>query len=77
MSLIKATLEAAIKAAFEKQAAKQAEGDKPEDSVKEIAADIATAVDDFVKSALVNITFSGTAVAGPYPVTGTATGTLS
>lgn len=77
MPLIKNVLEDAIKQAFDKQAAKQAEGDKPEDSVKEISADLATAIDNYIKSATVTTTFSGTAVAGPYPVAGTATGTIS
>jgi hypothetical protein len=67
MPLVKLTLEAAIKAAFVKQAAKQKEGDDPKASIDELAADIATAVDTYIKSALVTVT--GTSPAGP--VTGT------
>lgn len=75
MPLATPNLEAAIKAAFEKQAAKT-DGD-PHDSVVEIAADLASAIEAFVLSATVTTTFTGTAVAGPYPVTGAATGTVS
>lgn len=69
-------LEAQIKAAFAKQAAKTAEGDDPQKSVDELAADISAAVHAYVSAALVNVTVI-TATAGGFPVVGTATGILS
>jgi hypothetical protein len=56
MPLIKETLSAAIQAAFAKQANKTAEGNTPEASVVELSDDIATAVDAYIKTALVTVT---------------------
>jgi hypothetical protein len=75
MPLVKSILEAAIKSAFEKQASKQSDGDDPAISVEELAADIATAIDDYIKTATVDSVVTGTSPSGA--VTGTATGTIS
>lgn len=75
MPLVPQTLEAAILAALEKQAAKQAEGDDPAASRQEIAKDLATAIDTYIKSGLVTTTVVGTSPAGP--VTGTGTGNIT
>lgn len=75
MPLVPATLEAAILAALDKQAAKQAEGDDPAASRAEIAADLATAIDTYIKSGLVTVTLAGTSPSGP--VTGTGTGAVT
>lgn len=76
MALVQSTLEAAILDALDRQALKQSTGDDPADSRKEMAADLAQAIFDFVTSAQVNVT-AFTATAGPYPVAGTATGNLT
>lgn len=73
MALVKEVLKSAIEAAFNKQAAKTAEGDDPAVSVNEIADDLATAIDAYIKSATVTSVVTGTSPAGP--VTGTATST--
>lgn len=75
MALVKTVLVAAIEAALNKQAGKTAEGDDPKDSVKEFAADLADAIDVYIKSGTVNSTVVGTSPSGP--VTGTAVGTIS
>ena len=75
MPLVPQTLEAAILAAFEKQAAKQSEGDDPAVSRQEIAADLAAAIDTYIKSGTVTVTLAGTSPAGP--VTGTGTGAVT
>lgn len=74
MALVKAVLQTAIEAAFNKQATKTAEGDDPAVSVKEIAADLATAIDAYIKSASVLSVVTGSSATGG-PVTGTATST--
>lgn len=73
MALVVTVLEQQIAAAFEKQAAKQSEGDDPAQAIKEIAADLAAAIDAYIKSATVLSTVVGTSPAGP--VSGTATST--
>lgn len=73
MALVKEVLKSAIAAAFNKQAAKTAEGDDPAVSVNEIADDLATAIDAYIKSATVTSVVTGTSPAGA--VTGTATST--
>lgn len=75
MALVKQVLEQAILAAFEKQAAKSGESDDPAQSRKEIAADIATAVDSYIKTATVTTVVVGTSPSGP--VSGTGTGNLT
>lgn len=75
MALVKSVLETAILAAFEKQAAKQQEGDDPAASRQEIAADLATAIDAYIKTGTVNTVVTGTSPSGP--VTGTGVGTIS
>lgn len=75
MPLVTQTLEAAILAALEKQAAKQSEGDDPAASRQEIAADLAAAIDTYIKSGTVTVTLAGTSPAGP--VTGTGTGAVT
>lgn len=75
MPLVKSVLEAAILAAFEKQAAKQSEGDAPAQSLKEIAADLATAIDAYIKTGTVNTVVTGTSPSGP--VTGTGVGSIT
>lgn len=74
MALVKETLKAAILAAFAKQAAKTAEGDSPALAAEQLAEDIATAIDAFVKTGTVNSSVVGTSPSGP--VTGTAVGTI-
>jgi hypothetical protein len=56
MPLIKTVLSSAIKAAFTKQADKKSEGDSPETAIQELSDDIATAIDAYIKSALVTVT---------------------
>ncbi len=75
MALVKDTLKAAIVVAFAKQAAKTAQGDSPALAAEELADDIATAIDAFVKTGTVNSTVVGSSPSGP--VTGTATGTMT
>lgn len=62
-------------AAFEKQAGKQTAGDDPAASRAEFAADLATAIELFVKTGTVNSVVTGTSPSGP--VTGTAVGTIT
>jgi hypothetical protein len=68
MPLVKPVLAAAIEAALAKQAAKVNKGDDPKVAAKELASDIATAVDSYIKTALVTVT--GVSATGG-PVTGT------
>jgi hypothetical protein len=75
MALNKAGLEAAILAALTKQANKTNASDDPAVSRQELASDIATAIETFVKSGLVSTTVTGTSPSGP--VTGTGTGSIS
>ena len=72
MALNKTTLATAIELAYKKQSDKKVD---PEKARKEIANDIANAIDLYVKSATVStiVATTGTAVAQ----TGTGTGTLS
>lgn len=49
--------------------------DNPEAAIEALSGDIANAIDDFVKS--IEISYTSGLVAGPYPVTGTFTYTLS
>lgn len=58
MPLIKPNLEAGIKAALIKAANKKSKSDKPEDALNEIAADIATAIDTYIRAATI-VTPSG------------------
>lgn len=73
MALVVSVLEQQIKAAFQKQAAKTQEGDDPAVSIDEIAADLASAIDAYIKSATVTSVVTGSSPSGP--VTGTATST--
>lgn len=75
MPLVPQTLEAAILAALEKQASKQSDGDDPATSRQELAADIASAIDTYIKSGTVTVTLAGTSPSGP--VTGTGTGAVT
>lgn len=74
MALVVLVLEQQIAAAFEKQAAKQSEGDDPAQAIKEIAADLAAAIDAYIKSATVTSAVTGASATGG-PVTGTAVST--
>ncbi len=49
--------------------------DNPEAAIEALSGHIANAIDDFVKS--LEISYTSGLVAGPYPVTGTFTYTLS
>lgn len=71
MALVPTVLEAQILAAFKKQANKQSEGDKPEDSQKELAADLAAAIDTYIKTATVTSAGVGVAPGAPIIVTST------
>ena len=64
MALVKQTLADALEIAFSR-----------ENSAKDAAEAIATAIDNYVKAAVVSTTVVGTSPSGP--VTGTGTGTLS
>lgn len=64
MALVKQTLADALETAFSR-----------ENSAAEAAEAIATAIDSYVKAAVVSTTVVGTSPSGP--VTGTGTGTLS
>lgn len=75
MALVKETLAAAILTAFNKQAAKTAQGDSPALAAQELADDIATAIDAFVKSGTVDSVLTASSPSGP--VTGTATGSMT
>lgn len=69
MALIPSVLEAKILLALKKQAAKKNESDSPEQSAKEMAADIAAAVDAYIRTA--TITSMGASPSGPVTVTST------
>lgn len=75
MALVKATLEAAILAALEKQAAKTSESDDPATSRAQIAAELADAIDLYIKSGTVNTVVTGTSPSGA--VTGTGVGSIT
>lgn len=51
-------MEAGIKLALQKAATKKSKSDKPEDALNEIAADIATAIDTYIRAATI-VTPSG------------------
>lgn len=76
MALVIADLESKILAALNKQSLKDGETDSPEVSRKELAKEIAIAVDAYLKTATVNTTVTGTSATGG-PVTGVGVGTLS
>lgn len=76
MPLVKSALEQMILAAFEKQAGKTDEKDDPKKSREELAADLASAIDTFIKSGTVNTTITGVDGTGS-PVTGTGVGSVS
>lgn len=75
MALNKANLVSAIKQALDKQAAKVDPNDDPEDSRTELATDIATAIENFVKSGLVQTNVTGTSPSGT--VTGSGLGSIT
>lgn len=75
MALLKETLKAQILAAFQKQAAKKKETDDPAKSAEELADDLASAIDAYIKTATVNTTVTGASPSGP--VTGTGVGSLT
>ena len=75
MALVKAVLEQTIKAALVRQASKQSEGDSPEAAINELAADLATAIDTYIKSGTVSTVIVGTSPSGP--VSGTGIGTIA
>lgn len=75
MALVKTVLEAEILAAMAKQASKTGENDNPEVSRKEFAADLANAIDAYIKSGSVNTVVTGTSPSGA--VTGTGVGNIS
>ena len=75
MALVKSVLQQAIVTAFSKQAAKQDEGSTPEQAINELAADLATAIDTYIKSGTVNTTVIGSSPSGP--VTGTGAGAIT
>lgn len=64
MPLVKQTLTTAILAAIQKQAAKDSQTDTPETSALELAEDIATAVDAYIRTAQVVGTSPSGAVTG-------------
>lgn len=53
MPLVKASLEAGILAAYKKAAKLDNKGDDPEKAIKQIAADIATSIDTYIRAATV------------------------
>jgi len=75
MALNKAILETAIKAVFDQQAAKNQPNDDPAISRQEMAQGLANAIDDYIKSGIVNTTLTGVSPSGA--VTGTGIGSIS
>jgi hypothetical protein len=72
MALVKATLKAQIKAAFQAQSSKT---DNPAAALDDLADQIATAVDAYIKSATITNVPALISPAGP--VSGTITSTIS
>lgn len=72
MPLVKATLQTQIQTLLDDLVTQT---DNPEASRQQFAADLATAIDTYIKTALVSTTVIGTSPSGA--VTGTGTGSLS
>jgi hypothetical protein len=76
MALVKETLKAEIKAAFDAQSAKK---ENPVEALSDLADKLATAFDNYIKSATVSTTVNGTCAtpAGAGTIAGSGTGGLS
>jgi len=76
MALVKATLKTGLFSAFKAQQSKE---DNPDGALNDLADKLATAIESYVKSAMVSTTVSGTCAtpAGPGTIVGSGTGTLS
>ena len=75
MPLVPQSLAAQILAALNKQAAKSGDNDTAEQSAQELAEDLASVIDAYIKTGLVTVNGTIVGVAGSIPVTGTCTAT--
>jgi hypothetical protein len=76
MALVKTTLEAAIKTAFQTQSTKT---DNPDGALSNLASQLATAIDSYLRSATVTTLVTGSCAtpSGAGTIAGNGTGSLS